>query len=327
VTLRGWRVVRCGGCRLVFVWPQPTPAELAELYSSGQYHAKVDEAERRRYFTRRLRQIEELAPSRGRILDVGCSKGYFLDVARAAGWDAVGIDLNRNAVEEARARGLDARQGELSVGLFEETSFDVVALFDLLEHTCDPRSTLRLCHHFLRPGGLLVLTTPDIGGLVPRATYCVFAKTIGAWGHPTPPGHLVQFSRKTLRRAIEGSGFQIVRQRSEHIPIGYSAGKLENAIMDVLAGRHLSRPKPQAANGLGSECHGWLANRGHGWASPRLRSGQGQPWHFARERNPSPFRRLPRLLVRGVCWVVVGFAGLAARATRLGDSRWVAARK
>jgi SAM-dependent methyltransferase len=179
VTKRGWDVVRCRGCGLVYVSPPPSHEELEALYSAGDYHAALDEAERRRYFARRLRQVEALACDRTaeggcatrRLLDVGCSKGHFLELAQASGWQAVGVELNPRAVEEARARGLDVRHGELPGLAFADASFDVVTLFDVIEHTAAPRALLAACHKALRPGGLLVVTTPDVGGLVPRVTY------------------------------------------------------------------------------------------------------------------------------------------------------------
>ncbi len=331
VTKRGWDVVRCRACRLVYVWPPPSREELEAVYSAGDYHAALDEAERRRYFARRLRQVEALAcgtaapgcGSRGRdapptartaeggcatwrLLDVGCSKGHFLELAQASGWEGVGVELNRRAVEEARARGLDVRHGDLTNlpqvsepagGSLAEAGFDVVTLFDVIEHTAAPRALLAACHRLLKPGGLLVVTTPDIGGLVPRVTYGLFACTIGAWEHPTPPGHLVQFARPTLRRALAAEGFAVLRERSEHIPFAYSVGKLENSIMDVLAGRHRRR---QTADGRGQTAEGG---------------------------RQSCVGGLPRYGVRALSWLVLGLVGAAARATGWGDSVFVAARR
>ncbi len=302
VTKRGWDVVRCRGCGMVYVWPQPTQEELERLYSSGEYHATLDDERLRRTSARRLRQIEALAPGRGRLLDVGCSKGHFLEAAKAVGWEVVGVEVNRRAVEEAQARGLDVRCGELAEQAFADASFDVVTLYDVLEHTRDPRATLAECHRVLRPEGLLVVTTPDIGGLVPRFTCLIFARTLGAWGHPTPPGHLLEFSRRTLVQLLEATGFTPIRRRSDHIPFAYAAGKLENSIMDVLAGRHRRR----------------ISDFGR---------------RFSDLDRPDPIRtrsiwcRLPRLGVRVLCWLVVGGAGLLARAMAWGDSLWVVARR
>jgi len=304
VTKHGCDVVRCRGCGLVYVWPRPPREELDALYSAGGYHAEVDDAERRRTFARRLRELEALAGGPGRLLDVGCSKGHSLEVARDAGWRATGVEVNRRAADEARARGLDVRDGHLAGQELDDASFDAVTLFDVLEHTGEPLAMLGACRRLLRPGGLLAVTTPDVGGLVPRLTYALFGLTLGAWGHPTPPGHLVEFSRRTLRRALAEAGFEVLRERSEHIPIAYAAGKLENSIMDVLAGRHRERPTASDPPPRDPDARS-AAQRGGGRV----------------------FRRLPRYGVRAVSWAVVGMAGLLARGAGWGDSRWVVARK
>ena len=309
VTKSGYGVVRCAECGLVYVRPRPSREELEARYSAEGYHAEVDEAERRRYFAARLGQLEGLVPRRGRVLDVGCSKGFFLDVARAEGWDPVGIDLNRKAVDEANARGLDVRHGELTVGLFPDASFDAVTLFDLIEHTLEPKALLDACHRVLRPGGVLMVATPNIGGLVSQVTYALFALTLGAWGHPTPPEHLVQFSRRTLLRLLGQSGFEALLVRSEHIPMAYSVGKLENSVMDVLAGRHRSKPKPSPTNDLGSDP-----------AQPQARSCPPRP-----ARHKRLLRRLLRRAVRCLCWSVVAPAGVVARGVGWGDSMLVIA--
>jgi SAM-dependent methyltransferase len=300
LTKGGSDVVRCRACGLIFVWPCPTAEELEALYSAGGYHADVDESERRRTFAARLARIEGLAPRRGRLLDVGCSRGLFVEVARAEGWDATGVDLNRNAVGQARERGLDVQHGDLADQDYPEGSFDVVTLFDLVEHTGDPRALLTRCHALLRPGGLLVVTTPDASGLLPRVTWALFGSTMGAWDHPTPPGHLVQFSRGTLGRLLGECNYEVAEFRSEHIPMSYSIGKLENAVIDRLTGRHRERPQP----------------RPDAAAEPPSRANQG-----------GPARGLARLAVRTMSIAIVGAVGLAARVTRWGDSMWVIARR
>jgi len=302
ITKLGYDVVRCRRCGLVFVWPQPTAEELEALYSSGAYHAEIDEAERRRYAERRLDEIERLVPPLGRLLDVGCSRGYLLEAARERGWQVAGVEINRRSVEVARSRGLEVHRGTLADAPFPPESFDVVTAFDVIEHLRSPRAFLARVHRLLRPDGFLVLTTPNIGGLVPRATYWLVARTLGAWEHPTPPGHLVQFSRHTLAALLSRSGFEVAVWRGEHIPLVYSVGKLENSVTDVLAGRHKEQPKPPSC--LDMRCQ----ERG----GDRLRPAR---------------RSLPRLTVRCAAWLLLGILGGLARLTGLGDSQWVAARK
>jgi len=312
VTRRGFDVVRCRSCGLVFVWPLPTAEALEAFYSAGGYHAEVDEAERRRTFADRLARIEELAPRRGRLLDVGCAAGLFLDVARAEGWDVAGVDLNRNSVDAARERGLDVRRGDLADQEFPQGAFDAITLFDLIEHTGDPRTLLARCRALLRPGGLLVITTPDVGGLAPRVTWALFGLTLGAWDHPTPPGHLVQFSRATLSRLLGECGYEVAAFRSEHIPISYSAGKLENSIVDVLAGRHCERVTPRESARSLNELNE-VPGPSCAPTAPKASHGGG--------------RHLARLAVRAVSMAVVGVAGGLARVGGWGDSMWLVARR
>jgi len=302
VTKLGYDVVRCRRCGLVFVWPQPRPEDLEALYSSGAYHAEMDEAERRQWAEQRLDEIEPLIPAPGRLLDVGCSRGYLLEAARERGWQVAGVEINRRSVEVARSRGLEVHCGDIATAPFPPETFDLVTAFDVIEHVPSPGGFLATVRQLLRPRGLLVLTTPNISGLVPRCTYWLVGRTIGAWEHPTPPGHLVQFSRHTLLDLLSRSGFEPEVWRAEHIPLAYSVGKLENSMVDVLAGRHKERPKPPSCVDL----------RCQERAGDRLRPAR-----------PS----LPRLTVRCAAWLLLGVLGGLARLTGLGDSQWVAARK
>ncbi len=306
VTKQGHDVLRCRQCRVVFAWPQPTAEEIEARYSAEGYHADADESAERRLFAHRLAQVEEQLPRRGRVLDVGCARGAFLAVARDEGWDAVGLELDRKAVDAASDRGLDVRHGALEPGMFPPNSFDAVTLFDLIEHVPDPRALLAACREVLRPDGLVVITTPDISGLVPRVTYVLFGLTIGAWGHPTPPGHLVQFSRGTLRRLLDEQGCEVVALRREHIPMGFSVGKLENSIVDVLAGRHRvpNAPAPETEPADTPEDSNEAGTRGGG-----------------------AVKRLARLAIRALCWIVVGATGWMARLTGQGDSMLVMAQR
>jgi 2-polyprenyl-3-methyl-5-hydroxy-6-metoxy-1,4-benzoquinol methylase len=96
-----------------------------------------------------------------RYLDVGCSTGFVVEAARDKGWDAIGIDLNPSAIEFGRSRGLDLRTVALEDAGFAPRTFDVVSLFDVLEHLLDPRRTLRACADLLAPGGILFLYVPN----------------------------------------------------------------------------------------------------------------------------------------------------------------------
>jgi 2-polyprenyl-3-methyl-5-hydroxy-6-metoxy-1,4-benzoquinol methylase len=142
----------------------------------------------------------------GRLLDVGCAYGFFLEEARRQGWRAEGIDLSAGAIAHAESRGLDARVASLESAEFEAESFDAVTMFYVLEHLLDPRAALEKVHRWLRPGGVLLLRIPHTAPLV---------RCLDALGIRNelfdPPHHLGDFDPRGLRRVLEQSGFSGVR--------------------------------------------------------------------------------------------------------------------
>src|SRR5688572_25475287 len=160
-------LVRCTSCDLVYTNPTFDEAHYREVYASQEYQDIVRDLgiqsheyrvqrfgeERVRLMTPHLpsfAKATEGEPGRApRYLDVGCSTGFVVEAARAAGWDATGIDLNPSAIEFGRTRGLDLRAVALEDGGFEAGRFDAVSLFDVLEHLIDPVPTLRACVRLL----------------------------------------------------------------------------------------------------------------------------------------------------------------------------------
>jgi SAM-dependent methyltransferase len=238
VTKRGYHVVKCRRCDLVYVSPQPTAEDLRAIYNSSSYSSSQVEADEQRKYARRDRVRAALLarhqPRLGRLLDVGCSSGGFLRMARDRGFQVSGIDIGRGSVERARAAGLDAHVAVLEDAPFSPGSFDVISLFDSIEHMAHPLRALEAARVLLKNDGLLVVTTPNVDGLFPRLTWQLFGRTVGAWEHPGPPAHLFQFSRDTLRLTLRHTGFREVWGRTEAIPVPTAADALEGALIDVL---------------------------------------------------------------------------------------------
>lgn len=224
----GYRLVRCRSCALVFVANPPTPEELRRFYSFAEGYgveSRDDPAEIARLQTlgrRHLEALHRLAAPPGRLLDVGCSAGFFLDAARSAGWEVRGLEPNAGAAELGRTRlGLDIVTGELADAPFAPETFDAVTLWDVLEHVRDPDKTLRAVRELLRPDGVLALSTPNLGGLFPRVSRPV-GRLTGYWTHPEPPAHLFQFSDATLRQLLRRKGFSIAEVLHERTPLKYT---------------------------------------------------------------------------------------------------------
>ena len=316
VVRKGFNVVRCMTCGLVYVSPRPKrQREIHSLYTNRSYSARqvshAVSASRMREARWRLARVEAHAAARGRLLDVGCSAGSFLLAARERGWHVRGIDVSPDAVEHAAtAHGLDVRVATLDDAAFPEAAFDVVTLFECIEHLLQPSRALRAAHRLLRDGGLLVITTPNVDGFVPRITYQLLGRTIGAWEHPTPPHHLYQFSRRTLGALLRKSGFSVVSSRTRPMGLRFTVKQMQSAIIDALG-----RRMPRAL------------------ASPPRRAGSPQPTPSSARRSlGARLRAVPRkaarMAIAAGCWMLgLALYALPFHHLGAGDSMIVVARK
>ena len=145
--------------------------------------------------------VERLAPRRGALLELGCSVGYLLDVARARGWSVSGVDPSTVARDWARKYlQLDVRPAPASACGFEPGSFDAVVAVEVIEHLADPLAALREVRPLMKPGGLLFLTTPNIDSKA-------FRDLGRKWPPIDPFGHIYYFSPETMRLLLDKAGF------------------------------------------------------------------------------------------------------------------------
>lgn len=140
----------------------------------------------------------------GRLLEVGCGSGQALRVLGELGWDAEGVDFDRAAVERARARGLRVRLGSLREQGYPAESFDAVVMSHLIEHVPDPLRVLEECRRVLKPGGRLVILTPNASSW----GHAVFHEH---WFSLELPRHLVVFDARNLRTLVEEAGLRVRR--------------------------------------------------------------------------------------------------------------------
>ena len=191
----------CRSCGLMFQSPVPDPPEILAAYAAVEDPLYLTEKENR-YLTFR-RVVRHLGPARGRrLLDVGAYCGYFVDVAREAGFRAEGVELSRWAVGQARALGVDVRCGSVEERARSGARYDIVTMWDVVEHFADPRRELTSTFQLLRPGVRLHLSTIDAGSLVARLLG-------GSWPWLMDM-HLVYFDRSTLCALLEETGFRVV---------------------------------------------------------------------------------------------------------------------
>jgi SAM-dependent methyltransferase len=155
----------------------------------------------RREFARTVQFIRGFRKN-GRLLEIGCAYGFFLEEARGF-YDVAGIEISDAAVAFCRARGLFVIDGvcEESV-LAQFGKLDVIVLLDVIEHLPDPQSTLSLCRLHLNPGGVIVFTTGDFASF--------YARLAGRnWRLMTPPQHLWFFTPESVRRFSRSLGLRL----------------------------------------------------------------------------------------------------------------------
>jgi 2-polyprenyl-3-methyl-5-hydroxy-6-metoxy-1,4-benzoquinol methylase len=227
-TRKGFNLARCNSCELVFVTNPPRAEELTRFYSfahgyHAHYAAEAGCAPAEAAAQRHLSDLRRYK-SGGRLLDVGCAAGIFLKKARADGWEVSGIEFSEDSAAVARRRfSLEVTAGTLRKGIFPPASFDAVTLWDVVEHLPDPIAGLSAAGEILKEDGVLLIETPNIDGLYPRLSYAI-ASDGRYWRHPEPPAHLFQFSKRSLRRALDSAGLRAIHIADRRIPLSYSFG-------------------------------------------------------------------------------------------------------
>ena len=211
---------RCPDCQLVYLDPMPTRAEALKLYDAhyfkdperGYVDYVADEAVYRKEFRRRLRTLHK-AGARGCLLDVGCAAGWLLDEAKKLGFDPSGLEPSAQVARDAHERtGLPVFAGAVEDALLSTAHYDVITIFDVLEHLVEPLGTLRRLRRSLRPGGFLAVSVPNYGGW--------WARLSGKrWPFLTPWEHLTYFTRRTLRGTLLRAGFEHVQFHRAGTPL------------------------------------------------------------------------------------------------------------
>ncbi|HNT74101.1 MAG TPA: methyltransferase domain-containing protein [Anaerolineae bacterium] len=191
-------VVRCNHCGLTYLNPRPTQAAMPRYYPANYEPYRpapthwLPRLHQTLRYRNRCRVVTRLRAG-GTLLDVGCSTGIFLaEMRRHSGWEVWGVEPNAEAAAYARdALHLTVTTGALADAHFPDAHFDVVTMFDVLEHVHAPRETLREIRRILRPGGYLICSVPNLDSLD--------AQLFGAyWIGYDVPRHLYTYSKRTL---------------------------------------------------------------------------------------------------------------------------------
>jgi len=225
-----WNLRRCvnPSCGLAWLDPRPLKEETVKMYSS--YFTHEDETQEEAYmdenkdhgilmtlyaasksflftlsgYNKSRQQRDDMYLDKekpGKILDIGCGTGSFLNRIRMRGWSVEGTELDAQAVINAKKiYSLNIHQGDLDDIILPENYYDAVTMSHVIEHVPDPIGAINKCRSILKPGGVLVLITPNINSLGHRI-YKSNSLLLD------PPRHLYIFSKKTLEKIATKAGF------------------------------------------------------------------------------------------------------------------------
>ncbi|MDA3896726.1 MAG: class I SAM-dependent methyltransferase [Desulfobacteraceae bacterium] len=245
-----WTLIKCKHCGLVWLHPQPSPEEIPGFYKAYHTHQAPDHIPRISIESALLipgtlmgyrnshlgvkgrargRRLSMVGPIReigkrsvmwlsahpgGKLLDIGCGNGVFLFNMQKHGWNVYGVETDPKAVQNARKKfNLEKiHLGTLEDAGLTDATFDAITMNHVIEHMLDPIDAIKNCFRLLKPGGVLVIATPN-------------AESIGAmhfkslWRGWEPPRHIHIFSPRSLSLVAEQAGFHIV---SNSTPSGAS---------------------------------------------------------------------------------------------------------
>lgn len=204
-----YTLCRCVKCRVVFTKPQPNKHLLNEN-NQCKYNTLENETvylSLQSIFESRAKKcIKELKryKNRGKLLDIGSSYGFYLKSFKSAGYKATGIELSNRAVSYSRNKlKLNTLQDSFEKHIFKYNKFDVITLFDVIEHFPDPQKSITKIRKILKKDGILVIQTPNYDSIISKIT-------ASRWYWLLVPQHLFLYSIKTIRFFLKNNGFKIM---------------------------------------------------------------------------------------------------------------------
>lgn len=216
ITRDAFAVWQCADCTFAFTHPVPTDMEPYYPAKYRRYNPVILSILKNLYRVR-VKGWARTFKTPGSALELGCGDGLMLDALKQAGWQVVGIERTPGMAHFARHElGLDIFAGELDA-LAQQPTFDLIILFQVLEHMPDPMTTLHRCARLLNPGGRLVIGVPNFASWQAQ-----FGGDV--WFHLDVPRHLNHFTPKAIERGLTDAGLErdeIAFVSFEHDPFGW----------------------------------------------------------------------------------------------------------
>ncbi len=254
-----FRVVRCTNCTHVFC--DPIPKNIYKYYEDVVDEKYLLQEEDRKATAKTLLKVLQKYQQKGKLLDIGCATGDFLEVAREAGYTAEGIELSKWSSKIARKKNLKIYRAPLS-SLAKRLSgkYDIVTLWGVIEHFEYLRQEMNYIHQIVKPGGILVVWTGDVDGIA--------RKLLGRKWYYWMGQHIQYFSRKSLKLLGQETGFEEIfsktyPQAMTYVRVANSLDRYSSKKMLLLPFRLVFALKPSWTLKIPGEIF-WMAKKSSG---------------------------------------------------------------
>ena len=227
-----YHIKSCLDCNSYFLHPLPSPELLEEAYDESYYGEGDDKFGEGwiekiiDYFRRkRAKLISKKINSKGKVLDIGCGNGRFLQFIKEKGdFDIYGLEMPGGSAERAkRVNGLQLKLGALEKNDYAKNQFDAVTMFHVFEHLIEPNKYLNIIDDILKPGGVLAVSFPNIASNQSR----IFK---GKWFHMDAPRHLFFFSSKDFKNIMKKRGY--VLENEKHFSLEYNTFGFQQSLLN-----------------------------------------------------------------------------------------------
>lgn len=204
-----YKVYRCRNCSSAFLYPFPeNPEKIYDEKYFGDWYLKYYK-ERKKYFEELWKKIENLIPEKGKLLDIGCGIGIFMDVAKKKGWEVSGQDISPFAVDYCRKKGYVVYNKPMTEINIPENSFDVITIFDVIAHLQNPIEYIEKAKKILKPQGLLIIKTP-----YRSKSLFVLARLLAFTGKSKTllhiPAQIYHFDTQSLKNIVKSKELSLV---------------------------------------------------------------------------------------------------------------------
>lgn len=225
--------MKCKNCGLVYLNPRPTHDSMKKYFFEdiGRFNTLglgklVQEIYRLYYRFERPAYLKE----KGKMLDVGAGIGRLMEVYKKRGWEVSGVDISMDACTYAKETwGVDIYNGYLKEAEFNDSYFDLVCLWQFIEHCDDPLSSLREAYRILRPGGILEM------GEVVNVDSFEFKLFKQGCIYIAAPFHFYLYSEPVIIEMVKKAGFRILKKRYDCLNPLLLSGSLIDFLNDAFS--------------------------------------------------------------------------------------------